>query len=260
MSLMMMALRIAAIEALKAGDTLVGHNVLDSQISAFDHPNGQGLRTDQQQPFIAVYTDAARVDGPGQVGLRGNGRVDILFNSGVAMTMTQTNRATGEAEIVEGLPATDAHFEAVLDLLDWQISSVLSDPKNPWSEVFRGFILSHVAKHHARSGSAADQVRVAAGQTKLRVEAFADPAPGQVLDPSGPWGRFMALMEAHSVPQLKLFQMALGAPSSGPYADFEQLTGMTRADAEALKLYSFGGVARDVEIAPPGGGQVVPHV
>ncbi|MBT9383326.1 hypothetical protein KM176_05595 [Pseudooceanicola sp. CBS1P-1] len=256
MSLTMMALRIAAIKALKAGGTLVGDNVLDSQISAFDHTAKGGLQTDQQRPFIAVYTDAAKADDLGQAGLRGNGVVDILFNTGVAMTMTQTNRDTGASEIMEGFPATDAHFEAVLDVLEWQLGRVLSDPDNPWADVFRGFVLSYAGKHHVRSSSAADQVRLAAGQTRLRVEVFADPRPGQPMDPEGPWGRFLALMEAEAVPQLVLFQMALADASEGAYPAAEQLLAMPVADAEALQLYTFGGVARDVTLSDPSGAAV----
>ena len=56
MSLTMMALRIAAVEALKAGGTMVGTNVLDSQISAIDQTVDGDLKTDQKRPFIAVYS------------------------------------------------------------------------------------------------------------------------------------------------------------------------------------------------------------
>ncbi len=253
MSLTMMALRIAAIEALKAGGTLVGDNVLDSQISAFDHPAQGGLQTDQERPFIAVYTDAAKAHDLGQTGLRANGQVDILFNAGVAMTMTRSNRETGAAEIVEGFPATDAHFEAVLDVLEWQLGRVLSDPDNPWAQVFRGFVLADVAKHHVRSASASDQVRLAAGQTRLTVEVFADPRPGQPMDPDGPWGTFMDLMRAHAVPQLALFELALDAPEADTLADVARLTSMPARDVAALQLYPFGGAAEHVTMAAPQG-------
>ena len=248
MSLTMMALRIAAVQALKAGGTLVGDNVLDSQISAIDQTADGQLRSDQQRPFIAVYTDAAKVRDMGQTGLRSNGMVDIMFNCGVSLTMAQTDRATGEASIVEGFPATDAHFEAVLDVLDVQIGRVLTDPDNPWSQVFGDFVRAYVGKEHVRSSSSAENVRLAAGQTKLTVEVLADPRLGQPLAEGGPWRRFMALMEEHGVPQLALFRQLVGDAASGPYAEFEQLTGMTARDAQALRLYTFGGVPRDVVV------------
>lgn len=248
MSLTMMALRIAAVQALKAGSTLVGDNVLDSQISAIDQTADGQLRSDQQRPFIAVYTDAAKSQELGQTGLRSNGRVDIMFNCGVSLTMAQTDKETGEASIVEGFPATDAHFEAVLDVLDAQIGRVLSDPDSPWAQVFGDFVQSYVAKEHVRSSSAAENVRLAAGQTKLTVEVFADPRLGQPLPDGGPWPRFMALMEEHGIPQLALFQQLLGEAAPGPYAEFERLTGMTMRDAQSLQLYTFGGVSRDVVV------------
>lgn len=248
MSLTMMALRIAAVQALKAGGTLVGDNVLDSQISAIDQTADGQLRSDQQRPFIAVYTDAAKTQDLGQTGLRSNGRVDIMFNCGVSVTMAETNKETGETQIVDLFPATDANLEAVLDALDVQISRVLTDPDNPWAQVFGDFVQAYVAKEHVRSSSSAENVRLAAGQTKLTVDVFADPRHGQPLAEGGPWPRFMALMAEHGVPQLPLFQQLVGDPVSGAYEEFERLTGMTTRDAQSLRLYTFGGVPRDVVV------------
>ena len=248
MSLTMMALRIAAVQALKAGGTLVGDNVLDSQISAIDQTADGQLRSDQQRPFIAVYTDAAKAQDLGQTGLRSNGRVDIMFNCGVSVTMAETDKETGETQIVDLFPATDANLEAVLDALDVQISRVLTDSDNPWAQVFGDFVQAYVAKEHVRSSSSAENVRLAAGHTKLTVDVFADPRHGQPLAEGGPWPRFMALMAEHGVPQLALFQQLVGDPLSGAYEEFERLTGMTTRDAQSLRLYTFGGVPRDVVV------------
>lgn len=248
MSLTMMALRIAAVQALKAGGTLVADNVLDSQISAIDQTADGRLRSDQQRPFIAVYTDGGKAKELGQTGLRSNGQVDIMFNCGVSVTMAETNKETGETQIVDLFPATDANLEAVLDALDVQITRTLSDPENPWAQVFGDFVQAYVEKAHVRSSSSADNVRLAAGQTKLTVEVFADPRYGQPLAAGGPWPRFMALMAEYDVPQLGLFQQLLGDPTAGAYAEFEQLTGMTARDAQSLRLYTFSGVARDVAV------------
>lgn len=249
MSLTMMALRIAAVQALKAGGTLVGNNVLDSQISAIDHTADGQLRSDQERPFIAVYTDSAKAQNLGQTGLRANGKVDIMLNCGVSATMAQTDAETGETEIVDLFPATDAHLEAVLDAIDVQIMRVLSDPENPWAQIFGDFVLTYSAKEHLRSSSAADSVRIAAGQTKLTVEVHADPRFGQPLPEGGVWQRFMALMEANNLSQLALFQQLIGDPAPGDYPEYERLTGMTSAAAQNLKLYTFGGVPKSVKIS-----------
>lgn len=248
MSMMMMALRIAAVEALKAGGTLVGDNVLDSQISAIDQTADGQLRSDQKRPFIAVYTDAAKDQDLGQTGLRSNGRVELMFNCGVSVTMAETDKETGETQIVDLFPATDAALEAVLDALDVQITRTLTDPDNPWAQVFGDFVTTYVAKENVRSSSSAESVRLAAGQIKLTVDVFADPRHGQPLPEGGPWPRFMALMEEHSHPRLELMQILLGEGVTGTFAEFERLTGMTVQDAQSLQLYAFGGVGRDVVV------------
>jgi hypothetical protein len=250
MSLTMMALRIAAVEALKAGGTLVGSNVLDSQIAPIDQTASGELRTDQQQPFIAVYTDTAKAKDLGRTGLRSNGQVDILFNCGVAMTMAETNRETGAATIV-GLPATDADFEAVLDVIDMQICRCLTSPDNPWSQVFGGFVQTYVSKQMLRSSTTGENVRLAAGQLKLTVEVFSDPRLGQTHDATGPWARFLGLLEEHSLPQLGLFELFLGEADALAYPAYETLTGMTTRIADQLKLYPFGGAAFETTIDDP---------
>lgn len=250
MSLVMMALRIAAVEALKAGGTLVGTNVLDSQISAIDQTVDGALKTDQQRPFIAVYTDIGKADDLGNTGLRANGRVELTFNCGVALTMGQTNKNTGEAEIIEGFPSTDAQFEAILDVVGCQICRVLSDAANPWAQVF-GNLCTLVSKSQVRSSSSAETVRLACGQIKLTVEAYADPPLGQIFAQDSHWPSFLALMEEHGVKQLGLFQLMLGQPIGAEYPDYEALTGMTSRDAASLKLYSFETVPAEVKIEEP---------
>lgn len=250
MSLTMMALRIAAVEALKAGGTLVGSNVLDSQISAIDQTVDGALQTDQQRPFIAVYSDNAKADDLGATGLRANGIIELTFNCGVSLTMGELNKDTGVSEIIEGLPSTDAQFEAILDIVGCQICRVLSDASNPWAQVF-GNLCMLVSKSQVRSSSAVDKVRLACGQVKLVVEAYADPPLGQTFAEGSHWPGFLALMEQHGLKQLALFQLMLGQPGATEYPDFEALTGMTSRDAASLRLYSFEGVPAATRIEDP---------
>lgn len=250
MSLTMMALRIAAVEALKAGNTLVGTNVLDSQISAIDQTVDGALKTDQQRPFIAVYSDSGKADDLSATGLRANGRVELTFNCGVSLTMGQVNKETGVTEIIEGFPSTDAQFEAILDVVGCQICRVLTDADNPWAQVF-GNLCVLVSKSQVRSSSAAENVRLACGQVKLTVQAYADPPLGQVFAQGSHWPKFMALMEEHDVKQLGLFQLMLGQPTDAEYPNFEALTGMTSRDAASLKVYTFEGLPAATIIEEP---------
>ena len=250
MSLTMMALRIAAVEALKAGGTMVGTNVLDSQISAIDQTVDGDLKTDQKRPFIAVYSDNSKADNLGDTGLRANGRVELTFNCGVSLTMGELNKETGVTEVIEGLPSTDAQFEAILDILGCQICRVLTDASNPWAQVF-GNLGVLVSKAQVRSSSAAENVRLACGQVKVTVDAYADPPLGQVFAEGSQWPTLLALMEQHQVKQLGLFQLMLGQPDAAEYPDYEALIGMTVRDAASLRLYSFDGVPAASKISDP---------
>jgi hypothetical protein len=242
MSLVMMALRIAAVQALKSGGTLVGDHVLDSQISAIDLTADGNLSSDQERPFIAVYTETAKSDDLGSTGLRANGQIELTFNCGVSLTMAQSNKDTGVSEIIEGLPATDPQFEAILDIVGCQICRVLVDASNPWSQVFGGFVSKYVSLARLRSSGDASRVRLACGQLKITVEAFADPAAGAVFAEGSHWPKFLELMERDGVKQLGLFRQLLGEPFDGEYPNFEALTGMASRDNIGLKLYSFDGV------------------
>ncbi|WP_068305295.1 hypothetical protein [Pararhodobacter sp. CCB-MM2] len=250
MSLTMMALRIAAVQALRSADTLVAGNVLDSQISALDLTADGELRSDQGRPFIAVYTDGAKTGELSQTGLRSNGQVTLLFNCGVSLAMAVTDKETGQARIIEELPATDPYFEAVLDMLDVQIARTLVDPENAWAQVFGDFVSSYVSKEHLRASARNDSQRLAAGQIKLVVEVFADPVRGQALAAGGPWDRFLALLREAALPELALFESFLGVPGApSRYPAFEQLTGMTARTRDSLQLSAYGGLDGETVIA-----------
>lgn len=252
MSLTMMALRISAVQALKAGGTLVGGNVLDSEISAIDLTADGQLSIDREQPFIAVYTDAASATDLGQTGLRANGKVELVLNAGVSIQMAQTDRETG-ASMVAGVPATDSQFETVLDLIDVQITRSLTAPDSIWAQIFGDFILHYDRLDRRRSSNAIEATRLAVAQTKIMAEVLADPAPGQAVVEGSVWARFLAQAEADGLPQAPMIRLMLADGNPGAYAQFERLTSMTVRDAADLQLYSFGGVALDVAVSGDGG-------
>lgn len=240
MSLTMMAMRLAAVMALKSADTLVGENVLDSQISAIDQTADGRLVSPQQKPFIAVYSDTSKASNFGSTGLRSNGTVDFLFNCGVSIGMAETNKETGETHIVDFLPATDANLEAVLDILDTQIVRALTNDADPWASVFGSFVLEHVAKASVRSSNTGDGTRLAAGQMRLTVNVPADPAPNQPLPQGGHWDRFLDLMRQTGHPLLSAFEAVLGVDDSAPLK-IEHVLSITTKDALSLGLLPTGG-------------------
>ena len=246
MSATMMALRIAAVEAVKAAGTMMGGRVYDSRIAPIDRTADGGLSTQERGPFCAVYTDEAKASS-GRDMLRANGLVDLTFIIGVAASMSVTDKETGQSEIVAGIPATDEHLEALLDVCGVQLMRALSAPENPWAKAFRGFALSDEAKAQSRVSSADKGGRLAAAQVKLTVAAIADPIAGAELAPDGPWPRFLALLDAAGMAGHRaLFDALMGGDAPGDYAAFERITGMPARDAETLRLYSFDGLALDV--------------
>ena len=114
-----------------------------------------------------------------------------------------------------------------------------------------GNLCTLVSKAQVRSSSAAENVRLACGQVKVTVDAYADPPLGQTFAEGSHWPTFLALMEEHQVKQLGLFQLMLGQPAASEYPDFEALTGMTTRDASSLRLYSFDGVPAESRIEDP---------
>ncbi|MBN9052491.1 MAG: hypothetical protein J0H80_01660 [Rhizobiales bacterium] len=85
------AWRIATIEALK-GRTLVGDNILDSQIGALDVAGDGTIRTEMERPFVAVYTDGAVVNERlSSRELHRCGETDLTIESGITAAMTVTD-------------------------------------------------------------------------------------------------------------------------------------------------------------------------
>lgn len=202
MSLHRIAARIAAVQALR-GNTLVGDNVLDSDIGALDVQADQTLRTDQEKPFISVYCDGSTNKSAGTDMLRAmvpNGTTDFLFEAGVTASMTITDPDTDESFVVPGIPATDAAFEFMLDTVMRQIGDTLTDPANEWAGVFRAFCFRVISSERNRASNDDKGVRLAAHQLKLSVDLLPDPVAGATLNDNHPLLRFFELADTITVP------------------------------------------------------------
>jgi hypothetical protein len=183
MSLVRIAVRIAAVEALK-GKTLAGENILDSEIGALEADADGALRTVEDRPFVTVYTDAA-ITKDADTSLRSmvlNGATQILFEAGITAAMTETDPDTDESKLIGiGIPATDRAFEFHLDMVARQIGDALTDPENEWAQIFSAFIQRYVLIERARTSGDDNGVRLAAQQIKLTVDLIADPVKGEAL-------------------------------------------------------------------------------
>ncbi|KZK81790.1 hypothetical protein PsW64_02379 [Pseudovibrio sp. W64] len=238
MSLARIALRHCAVEALKTAGTLVGANILDSKVAALQVSSDGSLRTDEEGPFIAVYTDVSNSGELGGRSLRVNGHLDLVFNFGITAAMTQTNEK-GESVVV-GLevPATSPNFELFLDALTRQIKFALLDPQNPWSELLKGFAPDFRACEELRHGNARDGVRLVSGQLRLTVELVADPVPGAALPEAGIWSRFLAKLAESDPEQCERLQGLLAWNGREQDDRLSFLHGLSGLEADALKLTS----------------------
>lgn len=244
MSLCRLALRHCAVKAL-TGQTIVGANVADSDFGALDlTPEGQ-LSTDRDRPFVLIYTDESRAEDADLRSLRQNGELDFVIEYGVASAMTEIDPETG-ASVIAGvnIPATDANFEAALDLMDRQVMAVLSGDDG-WAELWRGLTDGVIRIERKRRASAGDGLRIAARQTRITVEAKPDPVPGQQLAAGSIWARFLTAIDGD--PMEAMVQAMLGA-AQPEWKAVVAGRGMTAGEAKALgfphhgviKGYDFG--------------------
>jgi hypothetical protein len=236
MMLARIALRIATIEALK-GRTLVGDNVLDSQIGAIDIAADDSLRTDQEKPFISVYVDGSAIEE--RIDLRGlhkSGRTELTIETGITAAMTETDPDTGASTVVGiGIPATDPALEFFLDCVGREIAAALSDPANDWAEVWRALSASVLKIERKRTSDAASGTRIAAHQLVITLDLLPDPLFGVPPAPTSAWAAFFARMETAEHPFLEKLRELVGEPAEGAEADsIRRRFGLTLEEARAL--------------------------
>jgi len=209
MSIGRLALRICTVEALK-GRTSVKDNVLDSQIGALDIGADSALRTDQEKPFISVYTELSATSDLSARSLWQNGVTELLIESGITATMTETDPETDESVVIPGIPATDQAFELFLDCLDREVINALTDPDNIWAEIWRGLISGIPKIECKRISDVTTGVRIAAHQQSIICDLLPDPVFAATIAPTSIWKKFIDQMRVEGHPYLPLIEKLLG--------------------------------------------------
>ncbi|WP_018183993.1 hypothetical protein [Kaistia granuli] len=232
------ALRIATIEALK-GKTLVGDNVLDSQIGAIDIAADDTLRTDQEKPFISVYVDGSRIED--RIDLRSlhkSGPTELTIEIGISAAMTETDPDTGVSTVIGiGIPATDPGLEFFLDCVGREITIALSDPNDPWAEIWRTLSSSALKVERKRTSDAASGTRIAAHQLVITLDLLPDPVFGAPIVTTSIWATFMARMAAVEHPYLQKIGDLIGDPADVIEAHtIRRRFGLTLDEARALAV------------------------
>ncbi len=152
------------------------------------------MRTDQDAPFIVIYTDDGTAEGTPLRNLRENGLTDLVCEFGIATAMTATDPETGQSTIVGiNIPGTDAAFELALDMVDRQIVAAMTGP-GAWADIWRDLTVSvsRIERRRAAAGDAGS--RIAARQLRIRLDVRPDPVWGQPLAEGSVWLRFLAAL------------------------------------------------------------------
>lgn len=257
MSLIRIAARMSAVRALR-GRTLVGDNVLDSQIGALDIAADGALKTDRDAPFISVYTHSGKTTATGLRALNGNGPTEFLFEAGITAAMTETDPETGVSQLVGiGIPATDPAFELHLDLVARQIADALNDPDNEWADIWNRCVQSVQSVERDRTSGDGGGVRLAAQQIKVVADLFPDPATGTVLADTHPLARFFAKADEEGDPVLDEATEAMRAALAGNAPQWKldlRRYGNTLTEGQALTYVpvadgDIGGVDAQAQVA-----------
>ncbi|MBB3937931.1 hypothetical protein [Aureimonas phyllosphaerae] len=251
MSIARIALRTAAVEAIK-GRTLVGDNVLDSPNGALDIAADGTLRTNEDRPFVAVFTDDAVAEGIEGRNLTANGTCVLVIEAGVSIAMTQTNDK-GESEIVGiGVPASDRHFEFLLEFVQRQVNDALTDPDNDWAEIWRSLSLRVVKIEVGAKRTSDDGQRLAGRQTRIWLDLLPDPVLGDVLEPASPFTAFLDRLAESEDQDNQKIAGTLRTIFDGPVAPDWHITqrrlGATRDELRAIGL---GPIKQDTDRATP---------
>ena len=252
MSLARIALRIAAVEAIK-GKTWVGDNVLDSPNGALDIQVDGRLRTEQEKPFISVYTDYSKNEDIRGRSLTETGTCDLVIEIGVSTAMLEKDRQTGQTRLVGiDIPASDRNREFFLDIVQRQIFDALNDPGNEWSDIYRGLHRDLLRVEFAGARSTDDGQRLTGHQIRLTVDLVNDPVKGVVLKPQSPFRRFLNAIEetgdAVYGRQAQTMRGIIEGVQTGVDGAVRRY-GLTRDEAGALQMAAPDGVDEDTDIA-----------
>lgn len=207
------ALRIATVEALK-GKTMVDLNVLDSEIGTLEVGADNRIRSDQEKPWIAVYTDDAKIEGRLDLrALHRSGPTALTIEVGITSAMTVTNADTGVSEVMAGLRATDRALEFWLDCVGRQIVTALSDPNDTWAEIWRGLSSSIVKIERKRVSDETSGTRIAAHQLVVTVDLLPDPVFAEAVSATSAWARLFSKLTSVNHPYLPAMQALIGNPT-----------------------------------------------
>lgn len=236
MSMVALAIRIAATRALEEAATLAAGRVFDSAIL----PIGELVSKDPQ-PFIIVSTETETTKPKGRNLNTGDGEVELVIELALARVVPLPARAENNEEFQVEIFEADASFEICLAILRRQIAAALFERGGGrWGDVFRRFVPGISNALSVRTSQSKGGTRFAGRQVILTLQAMGEPAYGPPLEGS-PWAEFLDALAAD--PKLATIEPIIrsaivNAPLNWPetYTASAVLAGYTEAEARLLGL------------------------
>lgn len=242
MSLVGLAMRMAAVRALQSSQTLAGSRVFDSAIMPIDQIAGS-----EPAPFISISTEDETSRPSGRDLNNGDRTIDFVVEIAMAQTVTLKDEE-GDAVVILD---TDANLEMQLAILMREVTSCLfGRGGGTWGEAFRAFVKT-IEEHNSRRGIPTEQgQRFAARQSVFRVKAYAEPAFAKEPEAGSAFAKFLAAAEADAATATlagPLRAAIEGKPVDWP-AEFTRGAvdaGMTEDEAAKIGVAPLGGYPSD---------------
>ncbi len=188
MSVVRQLLQIAAVQAMR-GRTLAQSAIFDSRIGPLPE-----ILKGEEKPILVVSIEESTQpkDAGNDAGFFGRSiRFTMLVQAAVASAVSV--EIDGEETITVGIGETDAGYEATLNVLERQWRMALSNPGEPWAELFRDLVLDVGEIRDARGVNPKSGHRHASRFTEVVLTTVPEPAPGEAMP--GAVERGIAMLE-----------------------------------------------------------------
>lgn len=189
MSIVRQLIAVSAVQAMR-GATIAGDNVCDSAVTAID-----GMMEKRDKPVLLVSVEQVDQEKKDEPGLFARSSVAKIFVQAAVWSQVSIEDGENAGEFI-AIGETDAAREATLNILDRQWRSALSDPRNPWADLFRRMVPFIVSVRDQRMVDPESKARLAARFTEITVHAIEEPAFGAGIPEDIEAG--LAMLEATS--------------------------------------------------------------
>jgi hypothetical protein len=235
-SLIGMALRIAATRAIEAAGILPPGRVFDSHFLPVDQ-----VAEGTMEPFCILSVETITGETSGRDLNTGNRTAELLIEIGLTRAIRVSVPDGGE-RIDLAMVETDAGLEASLALLERQVMACLfGRGGGAWGDAFRGLTGGVREFVSRRATSGGDGARFCARQMILTLTPIAEPPFAVAVDDKSPFAAFLttAAADEQTLPLARAMREAAeGVPQGWPeiWTAGAVLGGYTEDEADAIGI------------------------